>query len=535
MLQHLYRFALLLLKYVLPLVCIVQFLMITILLPLNGDIGWLFHATQEWLQGKRLYIDIIEVNPPMVFLVMAPAVLLSKGLGLSAALTTKVYLVAISAAATFLYLRIMRKILPQTIFSYVFISASIIIIFVMPEYDFGQRDYLAIVFLLPYLISRFHESHGGGQLTGGKFYEAVIIGFIGGIGVCFKPYFIIFPVVGELWLFMQCNRRFATVPVQMASMFAVIGAFCCSVLLFFPSYLTKIIPLGIATYWTYGHPLKDFNLPYFLILLLGLVFATYHINIEIHRRLTQYVSVLTFSALISFLVQSHYSYQLIPFKVLLFINFVLVISLFLIERPQLKSFSSVTGSLMAVWIVFVTGGLIYRKADVAQYVITKSELPSFNILGYSYLSDAVDVINENFAGQPIYVFSTNVWPSSFITTYTKSHWVSAFPALWPLPAIEFYESHSYMLQEKKRMQILAVKTDVINRLTMELSLNKPVAIIVDTSISPSYFPAGFRYSDFIVRNDELETLFRNYKLSTLKLKFFENKTYDVYVINEYHI
>lgn len=529
MLQHLYRFALLLLKYVLPLVCIVHFFMITILLPINGDIGWLFHATQEWLQGKRLYIDIIEVNPPMVFLVMTPAVWLSKGLGLSVALTTKVYLVAISAAATFIYLRIMRRILPQTIFSYVFISACIIILFVMPEYDFGQRDYLAIVFLLPYFFSRFHDSLGGPDVEGGKLSEAVIVGFIGGIGVCFKPYFIIFPVVAELWLYMQCNRRFATVPVQMASMFAVIGGFCCSVLLFFPSYFTKVIPLGIATYWTYGLPLKDFNLPLYLMLLSALVFAGYHIKIEKYRRLTQYVSLLTFSALISFLVQSHYSYQLIPFKVLLFINFVLVISLFLIERPQLKSFSWVTGVLMVLWIIVITGGLIHKKADVAQYVIAKYELPPFNLLGYSYLSDTVDVINKNFAGQPIYVFSSNVWPSSFITAYTESYWVSAFPALWPLPAIEFYESYPYLVQEKTKKKIIAVKADMINRLAMELSTNKPVAIIIDTSASPSYFPAGFRFMEFINKHDELKAVFIDYELTDLEIAFYLDKTYDVYL------
>ena len=42
--------------------------------PPNLDSSWLLYATAEWLGGKRLYVDILELNPPLIFLLNVPAV-----------------------------------------------------------------------------------------------------------------------------------------------------------------------------------------------------------------------------------------------------------------------------------------------------------------------------------------------------------------------------------------------------------------------------------------------------------------------------
>src|SRR5271156_2473338 len=36
-----------------------------------GDKGWLLFAAGEWVSGKKLYVDIFEVNPPLILWIYA--------------------------------------------------------------------------------------------------------------------------------------------------------------------------------------------------------------------------------------------------------------------------------------------------------------------------------------------------------------------------------------------------------------------------------------------------------------------------------
>src|SRR5689334_16434399 len=32
--------------------------------PLKDDVAWLLYVADQWLSGQRLYIDLVEINPP---------------------------------------------------------------------------------------------------------------------------------------------------------------------------------------------------------------------------------------------------------------------------------------------------------------------------------------------------------------------------------------------------------------------------------------------------------------------------------------
>ena len=34
--------------------------------PQKDDVAWLLYVARKWLGGKRLYIDLVEVNPPLI-------------------------------------------------------------------------------------------------------------------------------------------------------------------------------------------------------------------------------------------------------------------------------------------------------------------------------------------------------------------------------------------------------------------------------------------------------------------------------------
>src|SRR5215468_8301192 len=51
--------------------------------PLKDDIAWLLYVSQQWLAGRQLYVDLVEVNPPMIVWILAVPAALSAALGVA--------------------------------------------------------------------------------------------------------------------------------------------------------------------------------------------------------------------------------------------------------------------------------------------------------------------------------------------------------------------------------------------------------------------------------------------------------------------
>ncbi len=39
--------------------------------PLKDDIAWLLYVARRWMTGRELYVDVIEVNPPLIVWISA--------------------------------------------------------------------------------------------------------------------------------------------------------------------------------------------------------------------------------------------------------------------------------------------------------------------------------------------------------------------------------------------------------------------------------------------------------------------------------
>src|SRR6202142_2684158 len=50
----------------------------------NTDVSWLLIAGERWLDGQRLYSEIVETNPPMAILIYVPGILIGRALGMPA-------------------------------------------------------------------------------------------------------------------------------------------------------------------------------------------------------------------------------------------------------------------------------------------------------------------------------------------------------------------------------------------------------------------------------------------------------------------
>src|ERR1700749_1539102 len=51
--------------------------------PLKDDIAWLLYVARRWMAGRELYVDVIEVNPPLIVWLSAIPLQLSRWLDIS--------------------------------------------------------------------------------------------------------------------------------------------------------------------------------------------------------------------------------------------------------------------------------------------------------------------------------------------------------------------------------------------------------------------------------------------------------------------
>src|SRR5215831_16944698 len=62
--------------------------------PLKDDIAWLLYVARRWLAGRELYVDVVEVNPPLIVWISAIPIQVARWLRIDAQLTAIPFFVA---------------------------------------------------------------------------------------------------------------------------------------------------------------------------------------------------------------------------------------------------------------------------------------------------------------------------------------------------------------------------------------------------------------------------------------------------------
>src|SRR5688500_12722542 len=75
----------------------------------NADIMWLLHGVHEMREGAVLYKDIREPDPPLIFWLYGPSVLLARIFEWDPATILKMMTVAVIAPVTFICFRVLKS------------------------------------------------------------------------------------------------------------------------------------------------------------------------------------------------------------------------------------------------------------------------------------------------------------------------------------------------------------------------------------------------------------------------------------------
>jgi hypothetical protein len=217
-------------------------LVVTMRAPLKDDIAWLLHIAQDLLRGKQLYIDDIEINPPLViWLLLVPAEI-GRLTGISAALFAELLFSGAIIGSALWSAQLLKGYSPLfASWPPVFAAIGIVLV-TIPGVEFGQREHLLAASALPYLCLVAQRLRRRQPHT----LEALACGTLAAIGCALKPnYAIAFLGLEALALLRGGVRPWRPEAIAMAMLLLAYGA---AVLVLFPVYLHVIIPLTLDLY-----------------------------------------------------------------------------------------------------------------------------------------------------------------------------------------------------------------------------------------------------------------------------------------------
>lgn len=221
------------------------------LMPTKDDISWLITNAKALVDGRELYKDIIETNPPLSILIYLPAVLVERLVGLKAEFVTVLFTALGSLAVG----RLCRSRLEAAgLDGGLFEAAFALVFLVLPLGAYAQKDHVAALIAVPFLLELALQAGGCGRTS---FLSGLLIG----LTVAIKPHFVLAIVLPVLvfaarglrvrrggWLGLIFNRATLTGAV-------VAVAFQGFVYLAFPAFFHDVLPMVVEIYVPLREPL----------------------------------------------------------------------------------------------------------------------------------------------------------------------------------------------------------------------------------------------------------------------------------------
>lgn len=217
--------------------------------PLKDDIAWLLYVARRWLAGRELYVDVVEVNPPLIVWISAVPLWLARVSGIQiqfVAMSAFVGSVLGCAWWTASLLRRQGGIFADNVPIFAIIAITLL---VLPAGELGQREHLLVAFTLPYLAIFSGEMIGIRPTR----HAAIIAGVLAAAGCALKPRYVGIFMVLEFMALFRGLRPWRMMPLVAI---AALGAYAGVVAWLCPAYLRRAVPMALALYGNSDVPIS---------------------------------------------------------------------------------------------------------------------------------------------------------------------------------------------------------------------------------------------------------------------------------------
>ena len=201
---------------------------------LNQDVAWFCYMARRWLDGATLYRDVVDTNPPAIVWLTVPPVWLSGATGVAVPGVFIAYVGLIVTACARVCAALLKRAWPDAseIDHRLVLTAIVFCALPLAGKEYGQREHLALLLALPYVITAAVRL-AGRPLTAPV---AVALGAFAGLALGTKPHLLAVAVFVEAVLIVSRRSLASLRRPEAIAMAATVAAYPLAVLVWFPEY-----------------------------------------------------------------------------------------------------------------------------------------------------------------------------------------------------------------------------------------------------------------------------------------------------------
>jgi hypothetical protein len=214
---------------------------------LNHDVAWVLYSSGLMLHGATFGTDIVAANPPLIWWLSAIPSTVAEGLGLPLVGTFRVFVLVVGAVSLFCADRfLLARTVPSTS-RQLFLVVGAYLFTIGVHRDYGQREHLTVMLVLPYVLAVAHRLDG--RLVSKA--SGLVLGLAAGIGIAFKPHFVLAPLLLEAALVCRTRSLRTLVRSETIGSAAGILLYAIAVLLVARPWLFGALPDISRVYWAF--------------------------------------------------------------------------------------------------------------------------------------------------------------------------------------------------------------------------------------------------------------------------------------------
>lgn len=448
--------------------------------PVNHDVAWFLFAARDWLAGARLYVDLVEVNPPLNFYLTLPALGLADLLGISDGNGHYVSMALLLLIILTWSERILRSGFSWSPPRRALVLAGLALGIVLPSPDgLGQREQVMVLLFLPWAL---HEAAARRQTPG----QTLATALVAAVGMCLKPHFVLFPLAITVLNCIEARSLRPVLSLANIVFLAVGGANVCFVLLVHATYLTETVGLALEVYSAYGKPAAEIlsGIPASLGLG-GLALAIRLRSQPLSRPIRVFVALVAAGLLTYFAQGTGFGYHQLPF--LAFLTAACCVAL--AEADRMRPDLALAGlTVVAIALSGVQKGF-YRNSSVAEI---EQEVARIGPV------------------RSLIVLSSNVYAGPAVAMALDADWASGYPANWLVPgAVNRLAKADCTAQPDLCRRLTAIAAKNRSDVIATISTRRPELMIVD--LRSGYFEQpGFAWLTFMAEDSAWAPLIADY-------------------------
>ncbi|MDP3507429.1 MAG: hypothetical protein Q8T09_05525 [Candidatus Melainabacteria bacterium] len=500
-------------------------------------IGWdpalHLQCAQLIAAGGLPYVDMFDVNPPLIWYIDVLPALLSSAINVPVTLVFNLFmwLLMILSASMCSYVALTKLRQENSVLVNLGLIFGLLYFNFFLTFDFGQREQIFVLLYFPFIFLRFARYQGA--LIGRR--EAVLVGLLASIGICLKHYFLFNVVCVELFLFLGAAKHLRWRNFLVTENFAALG-FALLYLAHFlllpqvvkDNYFGFLVPAFASGYQFWDTSLAsslgapDKRGVFFLLTLAGVLALAFCRRYN----LLSCCAAFAFSGVVPYLLQfKGWAYQDIP----AFAGAVIVICggiaallssfIELLSRGKNNPRYSSNFSLSSLVLLVLIAGIAIVNAD-QEYEQVKAE-PNFPLstIGYSGDSPYSD-IDSPFAAiilaqakphDAVIFIGNAVAPGFPPTTQLRVKPGSRHLHCCILSVLAYIKDVRELTPENIRL--LSFKDRIVNEYAEDIKKNRPVLIFIQNGPAAEYL-APYNFDQYLKNYKKIDDVagFTVYKL-----------------------